>query len=71
MGDPFVYLSEWQVLLCTSCGYCLPIISAFIFDENTPTRPLLAQPHSGENTPKLVTIKTSYKGSLLHHYVLL
>jgi Orsellinic acid/F9775 biosynthesis cluster protein D len=23
MGDPFVYLSEWQVLLCTSCGYCL------------------------------------------------
>lgn len=23
MGDPFVYLVEWQVLLCTSCGYCL------------------------------------------------
>jgi hypothetical protein len=23
MGDPFIYLSEWQVLLCTSCGYCL------------------------------------------------
>jgi hypothetical protein len=23
MGDAFVYLSEWQVLLCTSCDYCL------------------------------------------------
>jgi hypothetical protein len=23
MGDPSVYLPEWQVLLCTSCGYCL------------------------------------------------
>jgi hypothetical protein len=23
MGDPFIYLAEWQVLLYTSCGYCL------------------------------------------------
>ncbi len=23
MGDPFMYLSEWQVLLYTSCGYYL------------------------------------------------
>jgi hypothetical protein len=49
----------------------LSLINVLVFDENTPTRPLLAQPHSGENMPKLVTIKTSYKGSLLHHYVLL
>jgi hypothetical protein len=24
MGDPFIYLSERQVLLFTSCGYCRP-----------------------------------------------
>ena len=23
MGDPFVYLLKWQVLLYTSCNYCL------------------------------------------------
>ena len=23
MDKPFIYLSEWQVLLCASCGYCL------------------------------------------------
>jgi len=63
MGDAFVYLSEWQVLLCTPCDYCLRpeyMLTVLLFQsksyEGDPLYHLLITEKIGETHQRVGTM---------------